>query len=212
MKNLVLLLAAALVLFTSCKKDESNMDEDIAAQINNFPIESLNADELECLIMMREEEKLAHDVYTSLYDIWGQNIFNNIASSEQTHTNAVLALLNKYGLTDPVGNNALGVFTDSTMQTLYTSLVAQGSVSSLSALIVGATIEDLDIFDLDVWLTKVDNQDIVYVFENLNKGSRNHIRSFYSQIVNAGGSYEAQFISPAKLDSIVTTAKETGNW
>jgi hypothetical protein len=33
------------------------------------------------LTLMREEEKLARDVYVYVYDIWGTPIFSNIATS-----------------------------------------------------------------------------------------------------------------------------------
>lgn len=161
---------------------------------------------------MREEEKLARDVYTTLHGKWGVPIFENIASSEQVHTNAVLTLLNKYSLTDPVGSNAVGVFADTTLQKLYTQLVSQGSASIAGAYIVGATIEDLDISDLKKALVNVDNQDIKFVYDNLTKGSRNHIRSFYGQVVNSGGSYTAQFISQTELEAIINSPHETGSW
>ena len=45
------------------------------------------------LIFMREEEKLARDVYLTLYDVWETAVFDNIASSEQTHMDAVLMLI-----------------------------------------------------------------------------------------------------------------------
>ena len=38
---------------------------------------------------MREEEKVARDVYLSLNDTWNLRIFKNITSSEQTHMNAI---------------------------------------------------------------------------------------------------------------------------
>ena len=180
--------------------------------INAFPKETLNADELLSLKTMREEEKLANDVYLTLYNKWGVNIFTNIASSEQTHTNPVLTLLTKYELADPVGTNAVGVFSDTILQKLYTQLVTQGSTSTLNAFIVGATIEDLDIFDLNNWNSKVDNQDIKYVYQNLTKGSRNHMRSFYGQVTGSGGTYSAQYISQTELDAIINSPKETGSW
>lgn len=161
---------------------------------------------------MREEEKLAHDVYVTLYAKWNQNVFSNIAASEQTHTEAVLSLLNKYELTDPVGSNGVGVFKDTTLQKLYTQLVNQGNISQLEAFKVGATIEDLDIHDLNTQSASIDNQDVKFVYSNLTKGSRNHMRSFYSQVLSAGGTYSAQFISQAELDAIINSAKETGAW
>ena len=161
---------------------------------------------------MREEEKLARDVYTYLYTKWNILIFNNIASSEQAHTDAVLVLLNKYGISDPVENNGMGIFTNPDLQRLYTDLTQQGSVSLLNALLVGATIEDLDISDLNSALLSVDNADIEYVYDNLNKGSRNHLRSFFSQIQIQNGTYEAQFISQDEFDEIVNSPIERGGF
>ena len=213
MKQLILIIVAISSIFVSCKKDDNlnpKKKGDLTAQINAFPKEPLNADELASLNIMREEEYLAYDVYTTLYNKWGVPVFSNIASSEQSHTNAVSTLLSKYELTDPAGNHTLGIFTDTTLQALYTQLVAQGSSSALNAFIVGATIEDLDIYDLNNWGSKADNQDILFVFQNLTKGSRNHMRSFYSQIIGSGGSYTAQYISQAELDAIINSPKETG--
>ena len=159
---------------------------------------------------MREEEKLARDVYITLYNKWGVTIFTNISNSEQTHMDAILMLLNKYSLIDPVGSNGVGVFANTTLQTLYNQLVAKGSASVLDAYKVGATIEDLDIFDLSNALINIDNQDIRLVYDNLNKGSRNHMRSFYKNIINAGGSYTPQYITQAQFDAIISSAMETG--
>lgn len=208
-------LAVVLVALSSCKKENitpKNNGTDITTQINSFPMEPISNDEELSLKKMREEEKLAHDVYITLYSKWNINIFTNIASSEQTHTYAVLAILNKYNLADPVGTNGVGVFNDSTLQVLYNQLITQGSASLLDAFKVGATIEDLDIYDLNSLNSVIDNQDIKYVYSNLNKGSRNHMRSFYSQIISSGGSYTAQYISQSELDSIINSPKETGSW
>ena len=57
----------------------------------------LSATEKESLLYMREEEKLARDVYNAFYDRYGLRVFSNIATSEQAHMDAVLTLLNRYG-------------------------------------------------------------------------------------------------------------------
>ena len=214
LKNILIsmFLLGALLLTSSCKKGGGGLSNiDVTSQINDFPKEPLNEDELSSLQLMREEEKLARDVYTVLYDKWKVNVFTNISSSEQKHTDAVLTLLNKYGLSDPVTSNAVGVFSDSKLQGLYTELVTLGSTSVLDAYQVGATIEDLDIYDLKNALQKSDNQDIKYVYDLLSMGSRNHMRSFCSQLVSLGSSYSAQFISQAEIQAIITTPKESGS-
>jgi hypothetical protein len=162
------------------------------------------------LIHMREEEKLARDVYIAMFNKYGLRIFENISISEQTHTDAILQLLTKYAIKDPVGVNAVGVFTDPGLQALYTSLVNSGSVSVIEAYKVGAIIEDLDLNDLKNDLLKVDNQDIILVYQMLSKGSRNHMRNFYSNLKSLGFTYVPQFITQSELDAIVNSAMERG--
>lgn len=179
-------------------------------QIDTYPIEELTQEEIDGLLLMREEEKLARDVYLELYDIFGQQIFSNIAQSEQTHTNAIKSLLDKYDLDDPVISDERGVFTNQELETLYNQLVEQGSVSLLDALKVGATIEDLDIKDLQELNEITDNQDISEVYNNLEKGSRNHLRSFVGVIEKNGGTYEPQYITEDYYNSIISDDMETG--
>ncbi|MGB5007149.1 MAG: DUF2202 domain-containing protein [Ferruginibacter sp.] len=220
-KSVFFMMGAALMLtVVSCSKDDGSVKNNnnngnmnianLQAQVNSLPIESLNLAELTSLSFMREEEKLARDVYITLYNKWGVNIFTNISASEQTHMDAVLMLLNKYGLTDPAGTNAVGVFNNATLQNLYNQLVTQGNISVLEAYKVGATIEDLDIFDLQNALINIDNMDIRLVYDMLTKGSRNHLRAFYKNILNAGGTYTPQFITQAAFDAIINSAMETG--
>lgn len=225
MKNLIkkfgffTLLTALMLTVMSCNKVDTPANNDtngninianLQSQINGLPKEPLNQVELTSLSFMREEEKLARDVYITLYNKWGVNIFTNISGSEQTHMESVLLLLNKYSLADPVGTNPVGIFNNTILQGLYTQLVAQGNTSVLEAYKVGATIEDLDIFDLRSALFNIDNQDIRLVYDMLTKGSRNHLRSFYKNILNTGGSYAPQYITQAEFDAIINSAMETG--
>ncbi|WP_201327351.1 DUF2202 domain-containing protein [Thermotomaculum hydrothermale] len=182
----------------------------LATIISSLPVQDLNDVEVDMLEKMRQEEKLARDVYLTLYEKWGLRIFSNIAQSEQTHMDAVKVLLDKYGLEDPATNNVIGVFTDQAFTDLYNSLVEKGSVSLTEALKVGATIEDLDIKDLEDEIALTNNEDIKMVFQNLMKGSRNHLRSFYRLVVANGETYEPQFISQEEFDSIVNSPMERG--
>jgi hypothetical protein len=67
----------------------------------DIPASDLSPEETAALLFMREEEKLARDVYNTLYEIWGQPTFTNIAASEQTHMDEVKLLLERYSLADP---------------------------------------------------------------------------------------------------------------
>lgn len=169
----------------------------------------LSADEVDSLYSMREEEKLARDVYLALYEVWSDQVFSNIAASEQTHTDALKDLLYKYGMIDLAANNPPGVFVEQKFKQIYDSYVALGSQSRLDALVVGVTIEELDIRDIARWLALVDSGDIRTVYESLVCGSRNHLRSYYAQLLASGGSYVPQFIAQTEFDAIVSSPMET---
>lgn len=209
-------LLALLVIFSvSCSKSDSAiagppLDENLVNQIKAFPVEELNAYEINSLMHMREEEKLARDVYTLLYNKWNSRVFGNIKNSEQTHTDAVLTLIEKYALKDPVLQNPEGVFVNQDLQALYNKLVEKGSKSIADAFEVGATIEDLDLFDLQTDLDSCDNADIQFVYNNLARGSRNHMRAFYRNLTNVGITYTPQFISKEKFEAIINGSQETG--
>ena len=174
--------------------------------------QALTAAEAENLVFMREEEKLARDVYLYLYDEWEQWIFENIAASEQQHMDAVKNLLDKYGIEDPATGNGEGVFTNPELQELYKSLTEQGSTLNLDALIVGATIEDMDIADLQQILSETKKPDITRVCENLMKGSRNHLRAFVGEIELLGATYTPQYLSQEEFEAIVNSPRESGSF
>lgn len=171
-------------------------------------VAGLSEEEVAALVWMREEEKLALDVYTALGALWGVPIFDNIAASERTHTDAVRELLDAYGIADPAATAPSGVFTDPALQQLYDELLAKGSTSLTDALTVGATIEDLDIVDLQERAT--DTADIAAVYSELEKGSRNHLRAFVSQLEAQDGSYRPQYLSLDAYTAIVTSETERG--
>ena len=171
---------------------------------------NLTTQEITGLQTMREEEKLAKDVYTAMGRIWGMKIFSNIASSEQTHTESVKYLLDRYGIEDPVTDNSIGAFSLPKYQELYKQSTEQGSNSLLDALTVGAKIEDLDIYDLSVLLNNTQSEDIKVVYQNLQRGSRNHLRAYVSQIQRNGGTYSPEYISQEEYNSIISSKQETG--
>lgn len=161
---------------------------------------------------MREEELLAHEVYIMLYSIYKIPVFNNISQAETKHAETVKTLLLKYSLPDPALNLVAGVFVNSDLQALYTNLVAQEKASLTAALTVVATIEDLDITDLNNHIdADVDNKGILFVFVNLEKGSRNHLRAFYRLQTEKGETYTPQYISIGYFNQIISSAEETGS-
>lgn len=198
---------AALLVVSSSGASSANYD--LWDLIDTLPYEHLTDAELEALSLMREEEKLARDVYSRLYDIWGKQIFTNMSDSEQTHTDVVLRLIQKYDLADPAQDALPGVFSDPMLQGLYDCLIAQGTTSLIDAYLVGATLEDLDIYDLNRLLIVVDNEDITIVFESLEKGSRNHRRAFSARLADLDVIYAPVYLSQEEYDSFINSSVET---
>ncbi len=178
--------------------------------IANTGTEPLSPTETAGLLLMREEEKFARDVYTALGEQWNLPIFSNIARSEETHTEAVRELLELYTIADPVAVDTPGVFKDETLQALYDDFMVKGALSAEAALVIGATVEELNIFDLDRLMAETDNEQILSVYRNLQKGSRNHLRAFHTQLQRRGISYEPQYISTNAYLEIISTPQERG--
>jgi hypothetical protein len=166
-------------------------------------ISQLSPQEAESLSFMREEEKLARDVYITLYEQWNNEVFSNISSSEQRHMEIMRSRLEDYGLTDPVTDDSVGVFNNPELQELYWELVARGQNSELDALYVGGFIEEFDIIDLQNAIGASEHADVTRSYQKLMRGSGNHLRAFVRQIENRGIPYEAQKMSQDEVDSIL---------
>ena len=218
---------AASIGFISCQKDMNgannvqyasllNVSGDgttsvIAANVKSAFVETsaLSESELASLLKMKEEEKLARDVYSVLYQKWGSQIFSSITAAESNHSNAIVLLLTNYGATD-ISIGEVGVFTDSEVQKLYNELIANATLTIEAAYKTGALIEEMDIKDLNASLSGTTNENINMVFDNLLKGSRNHLRAFNLQLTTLGVVYSPVFISQAEYDLIVNSAMEKG--
>ncbi|CAA6816542.1 MAG: Unknown protein, partial [uncultured Thiotrichaceae bacterium] len=175
--------------------------------------QSLTLAEMDTLLFVREEEKLARDVYLSLYDKWQKKTFQNIATkSEQKHMDAVKVLLDGYGLNDPIISDDIGAFNDPDILALYQQLLARGESSPEEGLQVGAYIEEFDLDDLNNAVLEALNGSnplpVIETYSRLLCGSRNHLRAFVKQIEMDGITYQAQLLSQNEVDLIADSAQE----
>lgn len=190
MKNLVIISLLFASALSSCKKNVTSL--------------TLSTQEKNDLTFLRQEEKLARDVYIYAYIKYNDNIFSDISSSEQSHINSVLNLLEKYNIDDPIENDVYGEFENTELQILYYDLTAKVDSSLTHALEVGATIEDLDIHDIKSFIANTSNSDILDRYERLTCGSRNHLKSFVGRL----GSYVPAFLTQAEYEVIINSASE----
>jgi len=187
--------------------------EPVEATLTGTPAEPTPTIDFEAtygLTYIREEEKLARDVYKVLFDKWESRVFNNIASSEQQHMDAVLPLLSSYFLPDPAADTLPGQFSNSTIQALYDELTAQGILSLSDAFKVAAGIEEIDILDLQHFMEFDLPGDVRLVYENLLTGSYNHLSAFTTVLERQTDEvYTPQYLSPEAYQEILTLVSST---
>jgi hypothetical protein len=168
----------------------------------------LSKREKDAITYMREEEKMARDVYDSMFNKWKVNPFGNIRKSEQVHMNRMEQLINTYQLQDPVKANGdrPGIFTDALMKQYYQELIVLGSKTFTDALRAGGKIEELDIHDLDQRINETRQQDIIVAYEFLRNASYNHLRAFVRRLKMDGIIYEPEILSKQSFDTIIAGA------
>ena len=180
----------------------------IQSQSNQTSNQALTSNERDGLILMRQEEKLALDIYAVFSQQWGGRPFSNIVRAEQMHMDAVGNLLKTYGLNDPNKGLKPGEFSDPKLKKLYSEMIAAGKKSRVGALKIGAEIEDLDLYDLGKLSKETSRPDILGVYNMLIGGSKNHMRAFVNNLQRSGDSYQAKYISQTELELILQGQNE----
>lgn len=201
--HFVNLFALTLIALSACSSSENG---DKLQDALDSEKSELTQELQDSLSYMGNEERLAYDVYNTLYEKHGTKQFTNIATkSEYRHIQAVLDLVNKYKLNDtksfsnidsePLGNHdktieemPAGVYDIVKIQTLHDDLVEMGSKSEIDGLKVGCIIEVIDVNDLNEYIhlaAESDAPDIERVFTFLRDGSYNHYWAFDNGLKNA---------------------------
>jgi hypothetical protein len=209
MKKAIALVLAVLVTLGAFGVTYAARTPGLACLAASTGIADLSETEKTDLLYVIEEEKLARDVYSKLHELWGTRSFAQIAEAEDRHVSSIRALLQAAKMADPTASAKAGEFLNAQLQALYEDLVKKGSESLAAALTVGASIEDLDIFDLEAKRAATQNATILAVYDNLIKGSENHMRAFVGQL---GADYDPQHISKDRLAQIMagTNAQQRG--
>jgi hypothetical protein len=209
--SLSLLLISAMNTAYASDQDLKVADDNQTTSVNETalslaltgePFGELNALEVEGLLFMAEEEKLAEDVYSALNEKWNLRVFDNIGQAERTHEAAVQTLLERYSLVAPA--RPVGEFSNETLQKLYQNLTERGSLSVEEALRVGAAIEEIDMLDLEERMAQTEREDILLVYSNLMRGSENHLRAFVNNLERQGFEYSPEYLSQEEYDGIIS--------
>ncbi len=198
-KSIIKQVAAIFIISLSISLLSACNENDAIDSSSNTAIIQKDKD---ALLFMLEEEKLARDTYLYLDNLWSINQFSNIKNSEQTHMDAIVELLELYQIDYTI--LPYGQFENVSIQNYYNQFIADGSFSIANALKIGATIEDLDIVDLEEYINNITNTSIISVFKSLQCGSKKHLKSFITGIENIGETYTPQFLTQEAFNSILS--------
>ena len=176
----------------------------VAAQV------TLTPNEIQWLIYIREEEKMARDLYIGMYNSWGLSIFKSISEEEQEHINAMLELFKMYSIVDPLAGDVPRNYTNQHIANLHTSLLTQGMQSNKDGLKACALQEEISMQDLDLAMKSTQQQAINKVYSELQRDSINHLRSFIHSLEIFGERYMAVKIPQQTVDAIILDKMDRG--
>jgi len=220
-QRLLILACAGLLVFVAGVADAhgrppqrgaaSDCQQALIDRFEYLGTNTLDGGTIKDILLLREEEKLARDVYTTFSWWHDLSVFANIARTEQQHMNVVALLLDRYGLEDPAEGKGIVEFTDDWVQGVFDSLVGEEPNSLVDALWSGAFIEDVDIYHHEHILEGSDYDDISLIVQNMVAGSRNRMRSFFGALEVRDETYlPTDWITQDKLDEILASPMETG--
>lgn len=175
-------------------------------------VPTVTDDDKATLALMREEEKLARDVYLTLNEKWDQVVFQHISGAEITHMKLVKTMMDKYGVDDPVARtkDKRGKFVNQQFQDLYKSLTSSGLTSMEQAFRVGAYVEEWDLKDLYRAEKATKSEDLQVLYGQLIRASEQHLRAFTRNLQRAGQTYEPVILPKDKYELIISTGGPGG--
>lgn len=173
----------------------------------NLPTQELSQGEKNSLLQLLGQEKLFKEVYTKFQTQWPTE-FKNAPVDEERHANGMKALLTKYQLTDPNADQLAGMFAETKLTKLYNDFVAQGQTSQNAALTAAVALEEMNLAALNQALATTDNLDLQFVYKQLTKGARNHLRGLMSLLKPASVQYQPTYLSATEFENIIKSPKE----
>jgi hypothetical protein len=140
--------------------------------------------QIEDLVFMANEEKMAHDVYVAFAELYDVPTFERVAESESIHQLAVDTVLERYGIENSTTDLPVGEFSNDDIAALYDQLIEQGSASLDEALAASVLIEQTDVADLAERMAGIEESapDVFAMYAHLQTASEHHRAAFERQL------------------------------
>lgn len=163
--------------------------------------ETLSQKDIDNILYMLEEEKLAYNVYVFFNEKYNRRVFENISKSEIRHQEALKWLTKLYNIQVPK-EKPFGEFHNAELQAMYTKLTSEAT-SLADALKAGALIEEHDIRDLQKAISESQNDNVKRVFSNLKRASGHHLQAFVANLRFLKIDYKPQILTQEEFDAYI---------
>lgn len=177
--------AAAAVLAVGGGLTASALTDDAAPVVAGSTAVSagLSAELGEKLQLTREEERMARDLYAALAEAHTDaRPMSTITNSEERHHDAVGALLDRYGVSDPSAGRSAGSYAFPEIQKLYDAWYAKGKTSLNAAYQVGVELEKWDIAALQKDVAATSQADVKQLYTTLLTASQHHLSAYEAAV------------------------------
>lgn len=174
-----------------CASQTSDTDDD----------RTLSQKDIDNILYMLEEEKLAYNVYVFFNEKYNRRVFENISKSEMRHQEALKWLTKLYNIQVPK-EKPFGEFHNAELQAMYTKLTSEAT-SLADALKAGALIEEHDIKDLQKAISESQNDNVKHVFSNLKRASGHHLQAFVANLRFLNIDYKPQILTQEEFDAYI---------
>ena len=174
--------------------------------------ENLTKKEKWALLFILEEEKMIRDLSYNFSDKYEDKIFEDIYKAENSHIDPVQKIVRDYNLDDPSSKKDVGEFHNPQIRMIYDELLKQGQKDKVSAYKALLQALERNISNLNENIDKTDKDGILFLFRNLRRSSKNHMKSLLNKINSQGENYQPAHLSKPKLNSIKESEIDSGTW
>lgn len=173
---------------------------------------TLKKEEKWVLLFLLEEEKMIRDLSYKFSKQYEDKIFEDIYKAENSHIDPIQKIVRDYNLDDPSSDKDVGEFHNPQIQKFYDEFLEQGEKNKTFALKALLKALERNVSGLNKNINKTDKDGILFLFRNLKRSSKNHIRVLIDKIDSQGESYQPKHLSKAKFNSIKESEVDSGTW
>jgi len=177
---------ALALIFISCSKSES------IAPTQSPPVndsKDLSGAEAAFLLSTVEKQKMHSDVYNEMDLKAKDQIFTIMSEDDVQYKEMLSAIVDKYGLDNPISDKISGEYEDHKIQATYDDFINNNNYNWEEMLLYAQKMEEMLITDLQFHLANVSGHaDVSEIYNDLIKESKGQLEALNKELRSIGDS------------------------